>query len=396
MGIKKERIIFVNKPMQFRSITVPDHAQKFSDEAFTKEFLIPYQIIKSHVTPGTKKKVYLTRREIDKVIMKYGQKACFNERYFEDFFVAHGFEAVALEKLPIEEQISIIMGADEIASTGGTLSHWVIFCKPTAKFIMLTRTKNYLLSKQCQLMEAFNFRNYYIVDGSHNLLLANPYRGIFMLGSNEYWKKFVLDYFNEQIELDEGYTYINDCLDSYVDFWYKKYSLLGFEGETLSAVNSLKDLCRRFLTLERKLGGASQILTYRTHVHSKGWSAWIGEDQPSNQLSQQLDIQAIQINSPNHRVYYSVYYGEEEDWSQEVANGEQAGTTGKSKPIYGMRVYLDEAGAKDINILYRMHKFDGTWTPWAKNGEAIYSHGVKLNAIQIKLEPINPAKTDTK
>ena len=63
------------------------------------------------------------------------------------------------------------------------------------------------------------------------------------------------------------------------------------------------------------------------------------------------------------------------------------GTTGKGKPIYGMRVWLDEAGAKEFDILYRMHKFDDTWAPWAKNGEAFYSYGVKLNAIQIKLEP---------
>lgn len=32
-------------------------------------------------------------------------------------------------------------------------------------------------------------------------------------------------------------------------------------------------------------------------------------------------------------------------------------------------------------------KFDDTWTDWAKNGEALYSGGIKLNAIQIKLEP---------
>ena len=46
----------------------------------------------------------------------------------------------------------------------------------------------------------------------------------------------------------------------------------------------------------------------------------------------------------------------------------------------------DEAGAKEFDILYRVHKFDEQWTPWAKNGETIYSYGQKLNAIQIKLE----------
>ena len=74
------------------------------------------------------------------------------------------------------------------------------------------------------------------------------------------------------------------------------------------------------------------------------------------------------------------------DWSEEVSDGEQAGITGKRKSIYGIKIRLDEAGQKEFDILYRVHKFDGEWTPWAENGEVIYSYGQKLNALQIKLE----------
>ena len=63
-----------------------------------------------------------------------------------------------------------------------------------------------------------------------------------------------------------------------------------------------------------------------------------------------------------------------------------AGTTGKRKSIMGIRIRLDEADSKEFDILYRVHKFDGEWTDWAKNGETLYSYGVKLNALQIKLE----------
>ncbi len=64
-----------------------------------------------------------------------------------------------------------------------------------------------------------------------------------------------------------------------------------------------------------------------------------------------------------------------------------AGTVGVRKPIYGMKIRLDEAGIEKFDILYRMHKFDGEWTAWAKNGEELLSQGVKLNAIQINLAP---------
>ena len=64
-----------------------------------------------------------------------------------------------------------------------------------------------------------------------------------------------------------------------------------------------------------------------------------------------------------------------------------AGTTGIRKPIYGIKIRLDDAGAKEFDILYRMHNFHEEWTPWTKNNEELISQGIKLNAIQIKLEP---------
>ena len=91
-----------------------------------------------------------------------------------------------------------------------------------------------------------------------------------------------------------------------------------------------------------------------------------------------------------------MYYNAEEGWSQEVEAPNMAGTTGQAKAIFGLRIRLDEAGTKEFDILYRIHKFDGTWTPWAKNGETLYSYGQKLNAIQVKLEPVKSAEADIK
>lgn len=388
MGIAENRILYVEKPMQFRSVTVPDQAQQVF-RTFTKEFFLPYQAIKARVTPGNKKKIYLTRREYQKPINPKGGMVYFNENYFEDFFTVHGFEIVSLENLPIEEQISLIMGADEIATAGVSLGHWVSFFKPTAKFIMLLRAKDLVSNHQCMLMEAFNFRNYYIVDGSHNFLVAGHVTGANMLGSNKYWREFVADYFNEQIE--EDYAYLTGALDRYVEVWYEKYS-----DQKSIIVESLKDLCYRILTLEQKAMTKRPLLTYETHVHERGWgNGWKVENQSSNPIDQERDIQAIKINFPSHKVYYAVYCTEEEGWLEATAP-EMAGHVGGHKPIHGMKVRLDEAGAKEFDILYRMHKFDGTWTPWAKNGEELYSHEQNLNAIQIKLKSIEPVETGAK
>ena len=163
-------------------------------------------------------------------------------------------------------------------------------------------------------------------------------------------------------------------LEIYREFYKKHYpaELVGIFDETIK--------------MNRKIASAD-ILIYQTYVAKKGWGKWISENRISDDIAQNLRIEAVKISFPAHDVYYSVCYNDKEGWSKEVASPEQAGTTGNGKPIYGIKIRLDEADAKKFDILYRVHKFDGEWTAWAKNGEAIYSHGQKLNAIQIKMEP---------
>ena len=378
MGIDKARIIYVKQPTQCRSVTVPEQAQ-YSPTSFAKEFFLPYQAIKARVTPGKPKKIYLTRAEYegDKNIGVH----CYNEKYFEDFFSARGFEIVAPEKLSVAEQISLIMGAEEIAATLGTLTHWAIFCKPDTKFIMLNRTEEHVSKEQCLINQAFKIKNFYIVDVSKNFMYANRTVGAILLGSTKYWKAFVADYFGETIDADDDNLYLEEALDKYVDFWCEKY----FDDKEVLR-DSLKNMCRLIESLRAQVNKNRPLLSYRTHVAVKGWSdGWKSESQLSNPLDQKLDVQAVKIDFPSHKVYYSVY--DSEGWSEEVIAPEMAGTTGKSKPITGIKIRLDESGAKDFDICYRVHKFDGTWTDWAKNGEAIYSHGQKLNSIQITLKP---------
>ena len=384
MGIAKERIVYVKKPTQCNFVIVPSQAQ-YSPVSFTKEFLIPYQAIKSRVKPDTRRKLYLTRAEFE-AEDNIGVH-CYNEKYFEDFFIARGFESVKMEKLSVEKQISLIMGADEIAATIGTLTHWIMFCKPTAKFIMLSRTKDFPIGLQILANEAAQI-DYYIVDASKNFLYANRNVGVVMLGANKYWKAFVADYFGEQIDEDDDNSYFDDALDKYLKFWCKKYA-----GSNNRLIESLKDMCNRIIALETELSKNRPLLNYQTHVGKKGWGEYKSENQLSNPFDPECDIQAIKISfsNPFHDIYYAVY-DKKDGWSQEVSTGQMAGTTGQKKSITGIKIRLDEVGAKNFDILYRVHKFDGKWTSWAKNGEELLSAGVKLNSIQIKLQPKNHFK----
>lgn len=379
MGIARERLIYVKKPLQFRSITVPDQSQ-YSPRTFTKEFLIPYQSIKQRVTPSAPQKLYLTRTqfEADDNIGVH----CFNEKYFEDYFVSKGFKAVSMEKLPLAEQIALIMGADEVVSTVGTLTHWALFCKPTAKFIMLNRTDHTALALQCLINEATGI-DYYIVDISKNFMYANWNVGVCMLGSNRHWKQFVENYFGDRIEEDDDNLYFDKALDDYINFWCQKYS----QPQHLQRrIDSLKSMCNRIISLEKQLNVSRPILRYQTHLAKLAWLPWKIENQLSGTLEQKLDIQAIRIDfsEPFHDVFYSVYYPEG-GWTEEVSTGQMAGTIYRSKPIIGIKIRLDEEGAKKFDILYRLHDFNGNWSDWTMNGAGIRSDNVRFNAIQIKL-----------
>ena len=374
VGIDADRIVYVNQPTQCRSVTVPDQSEYWN--SFTKKWLLPFQTIKSRIKSAEPKKLYLTRTKL-----AARNAHVYNEEYFEDFFAKRGFEVVSPEKLPLEEQFSLVMGADEIAATMGTLTHWALFCKPTAKFIMFPRTTD----DEGHFQRFINnvFTNYYIVDVSKNFMWTRHNVGEFLIGSTKYWKEFVADYFGEQIDEDGDSSYLNAALGKYTDSWCQRY--VGANSANFNVIlGSLRNMCNRIITLEREQIKRRPLLTYQTHVHKDGWVTWKSEEQISNPINQKFDIQAVKINFPDHKVHYSVYYGETEGWSQEVSDGEMAGTTGKAKSIFGIKIRLDDSGGT-FDILYRVHTFDGEWTPWARNGAEILSNGVKLNALQIKL-----------
>ena len=287
-----------------------------------------------------------------------------------------------METLSIEDQISYVMGADEIATTMGTLAHWAMFCKPTTKFIMLNRAHTGSIFFQVFINEAFNVNDYYSIDVYKSFLYVRDHtNGLFLLGSTKYWTAFVEDYFGEKISEEDDVPYLEESLDKYINLWCRR-----FPNPTNGQVwhDSLRGMIDRIRELEREKIINRPLLTYQTHIANKGWGDWKNENQLSNPVNQQLDIQAIKINFPSHAVYYSVYY--DDTWSEEVAAPNMAGTTGKKKPIYGIKIHLDEADAKTYEIFYRVHKFDGTWTAWAKNGAELLSDGQKLNALQILLK----------
>lgn len=182
LGIDSERIIILQKPATIKQIIVPVQAW-LTFAAFNCElFNITYDFIIKNAEHKPYEKIYLSRSKFEK-------KDLFNEKYFEDFFSDMSFKILYPEKLHINDQVSYIASAKEIACTSGTLSHLSLFAKPNTKLICLLRTKD--LNRQQSLISYAKNLNYVYIDVSINIFLTRYTGCNYLIGPTPYWKNFL-------------------------------------------------------------------------------------------------------------------------------------------------------------------------------------------------------------
>ena len=377
----------VTQPTQFDKVIVPDksfvRSKEHRGKIFTKEYIETVDRVRNFAlknrTPTSCKRIYYF----------HGRRQIGEERLAE-YFKSKGYEIIQPEKLTLDEQLNLLINCESFASAIGSCSHNSIFLSDDTEVILIPRIGNVFTIYQETLNQVHPLNVTYVdstvsIFGTTNSILCFVISEQLKRFFGDKWDGYEEDDFKIFLQYVKNNLKKGNAFNPHV----VDYSKSIFQ-------DFMAQLCRRedlilAYDMPPKWKEFRQLLSYRTHVHAKGWGdSWKSENQISNLVDELLNIQAIKVSFPGHKVFYSVYYNDEEGWSEEVAAPEIAGTTGKGKPIYGMRVRLDEAGTMAFDILYRMHKFDGTWTPWAKNGETIYSNGQKLNAVQIKLEP----KTD--
>ena len=383
LEIDLDKIQEIKQPTRFERIILPDESFiAFGDvTGFTKEYREAINQVRDFAlknrTPSSSKKIYCF----------YGRKRQVGEERLAEYLRSKGYESISPEKLNLDEQLNIFINCESFVATLGSVSHNSIFLREGTQTIFIPRTYYKFNSYQEKLNPVNSINANYVdsslsifckttITGPLHYIVSEPLKRFFgdkWEGYEEEDFKNFLRYVKNAFKIgskvnDNTMTYYDKILPDFMDQLKRREDLV-------TAAN-----------MPPKWEEFRSLLTYQTHVADKGWGSWLDNNIISNDIEQQRQIEAIKISFPSNDVYYSVYWNDKEGWSPEVTYPEQAGTTGKSKAIMGIRIRLDEAGAKEFNILYRVHKFDGTWTDWAKNGEVIYSHGQKLNAVQIKLE----------
>ena len=162
MGIEKDRIIIVDKPTQFKSVTIPKQSIFWLGKTYDAELInIVYDNARQAVKSKDEKRIYLSRTKWNKSVI--------NESYFEDFFSKRGFKVLHPQEMPLDEQISYIAGADEIVCIYGTLSHLALFAKQGTKLINLMKQTLSIAGRQ-QKVDILRQLDSVYIDVSFNFL----------------------------------------------------------------------------------------------------------------------------------------------------------------------------------------------------------------------------------
>ena len=133
---------------------------------------------------------------------------------------------------------------------------------------------------------------------------------------------------------------------------------------------------------------------YRVHVQDLGWeSKYAVDGEMAGTSGQSKRLEGIEIFLANNTYSGGIQYkthiqdiGWESSW---VKNGEMSGTQGQSKRLEGICIELYGEVADYYDIYYRVHAQDIGWMGWAKNGECAGTAGrsARLEGIQIVLVP---------
>lgn len=377
----------ITQPTQFKRIILPDESfySPFREIAgFTNEFREHIDQVRNfalkHSMPTSSKKFYFF----------HGRKGQFGEERLAEYFKSKGYETIDVtrQKLTFDEELNILINCESFAASTSSTSMNLLFLRDETETIIIPRL-SFTSAISYESINQVHPLNIYYIDSTLSIFTNSEPAGRWFYLISKQLKKFFGDKWDsyEEEDFKTFLQYVKNYLGKGLSIYPKSKELYApILADFMAQLKQREELIAAY-NMPPHWEEFRSLMAYQTHVHKNGWGSWINEEQISNDATQQLDIQAIKINFPSHKVYYSVYYDDKEGWSEEIAAPEMAGTTGKRKPIKGLKIRLDEAGTNEFDILYRVHKFDGSWTAWAKNGEAIYSQGQKLNAIQIKLEP---------
>ena len=213
LGVSKEDIIIINKPVRFRKVYVPEVSNErlFVSDLWGKWADATSANIKIDKTFD---KIYLTRTAL-------GERKTFGENVVEKIFAKNGFKIVSPEKLQLSDQIALVANCKVLAGCAGTALHLALFMKSGGTVIQIKRNSKYAdnILAQYQIDSAKHLDTI-IIAGSVEKEQTEHYTPVpQIIGVNEYMKQFFkdfkFDYSDSDIDMKKEFKEYEEKLKTY-------------------------------------------------------------------------------------------------------------------------------------------------------------------------------------
>ncbi len=183
LGIERERLLFIERPMRFKEIAVPEMSSRLG-EFYTEEFMLPFRKAAANVPAAKYEKVYLSRRRLE-----FGNTC--DEEVLERLFTKNGYKVVFPERLSVREQIALMKGAKSVTSLLSSATHNALFCKEGTECIILNRAET-VNNAQIIVNRAVGL-DWYYVDAYYDCLPVSYGSGPFFVGLTSCVREFCED-----------------------------------------------------------------------------------------------------------------------------------------------------------------------------------------------------------
>ena len=158
LGIDLSALQPITRATKFDKIILPDRAF-FGGESKKKFFTAEYRETIDRVRDFAIK--HRTPTSFTKVFYFYGNHQTGEER-LADYFKSKGYEIISPEKLPLDEQLNVLINCESFASTLGSSAHNSLFLPNDAEAIFIPRTPSIFTAYQQTIDQVHPLRINYI------------------------------------------------------------------------------------------------------------------------------------------------------------------------------------------------------------------------------------------
>ena len=179
------------------------------------------------------------------------------------------------------------------------------------------------------------------------------------------------------------------------------------DSESSKAEDSSSDQVQAPVKAKASLSVQSKVLNpsinYTSYVEGIGWQLSVKDGNLSGTSGESKKLEAMKIYLENAPYSGGVTYKshvQSYGWMSSVSDGSVSGTTGEDKRLEAIQVSLTGEMANQYDIYYRVHVQTFGWLDWAKNGASAGTEGLskRVEAIEMKLVEKGataPGSTDT-